>query len=849
MFYHSALVMAALLLLALCGSKLLPFSTSNAKQNGQSGGKSCPHCGPRSNQMIYLPLIDLPEAGGSEIVFNSRSPQEMDVTPTFYKLDGTAIIGDVVRIKSAEIRYADLKKLIPGKYRNDSDWGGMSLAYTGVTREMWAQFRLLRINGGSNVDEFFNVPSEVRSDLQEAVWWVPPQSTAVIALGNITDTATSATIRFGDGQERAVSLAPHATEIIRHAPLFSTNSESVTIKITGAAGSVIPTGLITSANGSFNSVIRFYETKMANQSHLFGNGLRLAGTTPRLALMNTSSAPINVTPKFIPLEGAKAESPVTLPVLNLGSQQTVVVDLGPLMNAAQHRSDLDTVSVELSNKGAPGSLIGALYSSDKTTGVNYDVPLRDSGPVRTMTGSYPWKIDDDFTTIVYITNISDGPAGFMGEINYDGGKYMIDPRSLAAGETAVFDMRKAIADQKPDSAKRRLPVKVSGGQFKWAVRGVTGGKVILIGRAEMVSRSQRISTSYSCNDPCPPFYGGSITPDSPTVEVESVDTMTSWETAYYNGGYTVGPYQVGAQSWTSDNPSVVTVPGGICTALSPGFAGVRAFIRTEESYVWDGLNCVDLGVIYDVAGDTGVTVKPSITRLEPDRGLIGKTYSVTVVGAGFEAPASVNVAGSGVTATVKSIGSRSIVADFAIAANAGPGNHAVTVTVNGQTSSSKNFFVQIPKTLRRDQITDLTTIDPGPGIIKDIFNQTVMQNACGAYVNLKYTLLDQDNPAQPIKFEDGVQIIEQLSNFQGTSGLQSKLIPFNNFTNNVGQIGDVVGLAGTSPDCPPPFAITFTQGFKAQVGSTMYTLTTINSISESKAANGTWAITVTITTP
>src|SRR5215470_14292813 len=77
--------------------------------------------------------------------------------------------------------------------------------------------------------------------------------------------------------------------------------------------------------------------------------------------------------------------------------------------AARNRSDLGVATVEVSNSGAPGSLIGALYSSDNATGVNYDVPLRDSGPVRTMTGSYPWKTDDDFTTIVYITNISDGP--------------------------------------------------------------------------------------------------------------------------------------------------------------------------------------------------------------------------------------------------------------------------------------------------------------------------------------------------------------------------------------------------------------------------------------------------------
>jgi len=245
-------------------------------------------------------------------------------------------------------------------------------------------------------------------------------------------------------------------------------------------------------------VIRFYETKMAKQPHLFGTGLRLAGAIPRMALKNTSSAPITATPKFIPLGGVAAGEPVTLPALALAPQQTAEVDLSPLMGAAKRSGDLDTVSVQVTNSGAPGSLIGALYSSDKTTGVNYDVPLRDSGPVRSMTGVYPWKISNDYTTIVYVTNISDGPAEFVAQIHYDGGKYVIGVRKLAAGETAVFDMKQVIDEQKLDYGKRLLPKNLQLGQFKWLIHGVTGGKIILTGRAEMVSRSQSISTSYSC---------------------------------------------------------------------------------------------------------------------------------------------------------------------------------------------------------------------------------------------------------------------------------------------------------------------------------------------------------------
>jgi len=595
-FFHSVLMTGVVLLLALGWAKLLPSSSSSARQNIHKGGwRSCTSCATPTNQIIYLPLSYLPEAQGSEIVFNSRATQEMDVTPTFYKLDGTAIVGKPERIQSTEIRYVDLKKLIPGPYRNDRDWGGMSLAYTGAAREMWAQLRLLGVNGGSNVDEFFSVPQEVRSDLQEAVWWAPQQSTTIIALGNITDTATGAIMRFGDGQEQTVSLAPHATQIIRRAPVSQAGGESVTISITGAAGSVIPTGVIASADGTFNSVVRFYETKMAKQPHLFGTGLRLAGTTPRMALKNTSSAPITATPKFIPLGGVDAGEPVTLPALALAPQQTAEVDLNPLMGAAKRRRDLSTVSVQVTNNGAPGSLIGALYSSDKTAGVNYDVPLRDSGPVRNMTGVYPWKISDDYTTIVYITNISDGPAEFVAQIHYDnGGKYVVGVRKLAAGETAVFDMKQVIDEQKPDYGKRLLPKNLQLGQFKWLVHGVTGGKIILTGRAEMVSLSQRISTSYSCAGPCMVGIGGWIDMES-SITVGQTYTASAWEETFDANGFITGPYPAGG-TWGSSNTSVFTVDGGgICTGVASGQAFLGFTSNPQEVFTWDGLECIDVG--------------------------------------------------------------------------------------------------------------------------------------------------------------------------------------------------------------------------------------------------------------
>jgi hypothetical protein len=593
----------------------------------------CPDCGgPPAPQEIYIPLIDLPEAASSELVFNSRSPQAMVVTPTFYKRNGAAIVCDPVTVESAEIRYVDIKQLLPEAHRHNREWGGFSLSYNGFNREIWAQLRFMAVNGGSNVDEFFTVKQESKADQLQAVWWMPEKTDAILALGNITDEPTSAKVDFGNERERTIHIAPRATKLLRYRTDVGGNLQSTRITVTGAAGSIVPTGLITSDNGQFNSVVRFYNPKGAVQSSLFANGFRVSGVTSHLVLKNTTSSPIAVVSKFIPVAGA--QKALSLPQTVLAPDSVTEVDLTPLLAASKKRVDLQVVSVEISNLAAPGSVIGALYGTDDATGVDYDIPLRDSGLVRTMTGSYPWKISDDFTTVVYITNISDQQAEFFGEINYQGGRVLVDPRELAPGESAVFDLRELRENGFTDKSGHHLSADVSLGQFKWSVKGVTNGKLLLIGRAEMVSRNQSVSTSYSCNDPCPPFIGGSIDPFlPPIVIVNATANASAWETAYYGNGYQSGPYSVGAD-WAVETNAASVDPTfqEHTTTMSgegPGDDCVNADMGAEQSYGWDGLNCYDNYNTYPV-GDRTCTQVVDVRIMRNGSNITDSTTNVIV---------------------------------------------------------------------------------------------------------------------------------------------------------------------------------------------------------------------------
>src|SRR5207245_11664663 len=118
---------------------------------------------------------------------------------------------------------------------------------------------------------------------------------------------------------------------------------------------------------------------------------------------NTSGGSITATPHFRPRDGGGQS--VDLSSITLSAGEIKNVDLSSLISAAATRADLQHVFVRVTNTGAPGSLIGALYSNNQTTGLTSDPPLRDSGPLRNNTGAYPWRLDGDYRTTVVITNV------------------------------------------------------------------------------------------------------------------------------------------------------------------------------------------------------------------------------------------------------------------------------------------------------------------------------------------------------------------------------------------------------------------------------------------------------------
>ena len=166
-----------------------------------------------------------------------------------------------------------------------------------------------------------------------------------------------------------------------------------------------------------------------------------------------------------------------------------------------------------------------------------------------------------------------------------------------------------------DIGGHALPLKVTQGQFKWAVRGVTNGKIVLIGRTEMVSRTQQVSSSYSCPMDCGPTYEVEIDPAPSTVFVGHSEATTAQETASWNYGYMMGPYPA-TGGWSLDAPIAIVDPSVASsvtvTGTSVGSTTIITTIGWQQRYDWDGLNRVDVGSYLEQAREQIDVPSPEI---------------------------------------------------------------------------------------------------------------------------------------------------------------------------------------------------------------------------------------------
>lgn len=684
------------------------------------------------------------------------------------------------------------------------------LSYTGNVLEVWAQITFHGIGGGS-IDETFNILEEPGSDTREAVWLMSRHGTATIALGNTSSVAIHTRAQFADGESEDFEIPAGVTRFVRHHARGGSDddmtSESVKLITSGPEGSLRVAGFIVNDDDTFPSSIRFYDTKMTVQPNLYAVNFRLKNATPRIVLKNTADSEILVQPRFLSAAGEQA-SPVELQSLTLKPQQIADVDLSALRQAGASRTDLDSVSVQILNSGAPGSLIGAAYSTERATRLTYDVPLRDSGKVRNATGSYPWRVDDDYSTTVVITNVGNQPARFQVELRYPGGPYSIKQKELAVGEAASFDLRQIRDQQQPDRTGKTLPPALEHGQFHWSMVA-TPGEARIVGRAEVVSRSGQVASSYSCTSCCPD--SGPYSHFDPNAYALYVNGF-----AFTNG---VGDYHdcynnhyFGSFSWSSMwtyNTSIATVTGsaGQLNGIDVGNTSVAIQYQFFEWYLDRG-NCY---YYQGSAGDSApVKVGPTITGPHSVWWFNGESPS------GYSTQIALS------TSSIGNSYHWAVVSGTSKVSLSGDGTNEVTITSSGKSDSANDVGIQVSVDGQVSDQFNITVFAPN-----DLLQGTVTHlsdSTWGYTTHINYYIRDQFTTQLP----SGVPVNEQwttgvVSDFSGMNwgrnnphGFSASIAAFSDLIQ-----GEESGRTPTptSPGSPPGMAV-YHWGQDWYIGST-----------------------------
>jgi hypothetical protein len=443
-------------------------------------------------------------------------------------------------------------------------------------------------------------------------------------------------------------------------------------------------------------------------------------------------------------------------------------------------------------------------------------------------GEY-WSTEGDNNTAITIKNITQKEAKAWPSFQYDSGRsnYEMQAMTLQPGESQMIDVKMLQIEKVPGSNGELLPETVTFGGMK--LREEPGGRHFLI---DAVVFNPRTATCGVCGYGC--LYPESLVtiPGSVTLAAGGMSGALAVQANMCDSTHQTG-WECSCD-FVSTDTSIATI-NEFCTNFVTGI-GSGSVLAQGTAAAIPGPHCGEQTLFTYCS----VTIKPHISAISPAAGVPGIAYGVDITGTGFRTPATVSVAGTGISVSEVVVGSSTeMLATFTIASDATGGNHAVTVTANGQTSdNSVNFYVQIPTTIRQDGIDAITTCDPTRCTIG---TQT---NACGAYRLVHYTLVDQANPGQPIEEMATVtELVKDLSvpNDQGTP----KSIP----TNEAGAFDDLLAQFKTTT-CPSlGESASVSQTFTATVGNKTFTLTRANRIDYMKSTSGQYSITLTVTTP
>jgi len=540
------------------------------------------------------------------LMLNNKGAEPIDAVPTIYSLAGTRLNLAPIPVPAASYVDVDMHQLLAGQAEEFRE-GSMKISYEGGKQQLGAQVRMLHAADGLIWAEQFVYTTKFTSNRLENLWRLPFENSKTrVVVSNTSSATVTATIAVeGTIPQQAtplqITLAPWETRVLDILRDLVGNENGqlkekggISITHSGSPGAVLARMFIAKPNKGYSAASNFIDPDSTASQKWHGNGLRFrnmngALLSPVVAVRNTGIQTSTVTGKIIYTQPNGDVATINLPQKTIGAGVTKAFELESFID------DLPTSvtygGIEIEYDTPKGTVITSLQSVSQNGNHVFQVPMFDPANMPSSAGGFPWKVDGDFRTLVYLKNETNSAKQYTAHLAYTGGGYSLGLDELQAGETVEIDFRKLRDEQTPGDRGELIPINVDSGQIAWSAHGIEIKSIS--GRSEQVSFTNGVASTYACANHCGNMIDGVfIDPDFLEMEVGETASLIGLQTEVNSYGQSFGPYTSESVTWESFDPGVATTGfDGEVEAVGVGQTNLQGtFVRTIW-IDWGGTYC------------------------------------------------------------------------------------------------------------------------------------------------------------------------------------------------------------------------------------------------------------------
>jgi hypothetical protein len=591
---------SVVMLIIVFSSEIPRAANPGNSQSIKSAKTDSSCCSDEANKLHHLAgsYYTLNDGFKTKLLLNNKGPDPIEIQPTLFSLGGEQLAVSPVTVVGNSHKFVDLSEWVNtagGQFRE----GSIQLLHSGKDLVIGAQLYLTDREHSLSFEEKLTELG-TGSPRLEGVWWLPsPKGTVSLVLSNTGSSSLSVTASIRGRAPKletsaTLELSAHETKVVNIEREMIGGDRAamamfgaISLEHNGAPGALVARAMAFDGSRGYSLPIQFIDPASGKSTSLHGAGLRIgrAGSdwlSPKVVVSNVGSTETVLTGRINYTTKDGTNGSIALPATRLVPQQVELLDLLPYVSAGGVRNKVASAGVEFEYDGQPGSIVTSAFSVSPNGNQAFRVPLWDIKSQRSATGGYPWVIDGDSSTIVYIKNVTNEVREFTLQLRYDGGVYAVGLKSIDPHQTLAFDVREIRDQQIPDLSDNTLPLSASSGQVSWSMHGKQN--LALIGRSEQFDVVHRISSNYACQNCCPDsFLSGWVTPDSITSFIGDSGWWYAWEQTQNCYGTWQSPFHPSFPNWSGSNFVCSCDAFGFGFSEGPGSSTISA---NWSSYIW-----------------------------------------------------------------------------------------------------------------------------------------------------------------------------------------------------------------------------------------------------------------------